>query len=86
MAVDSSRPFPLILNKSLNLGALLKRKENAGRGILTHTKKSRKALKSEEENLEFATVQVPSVLPRLLRGKAGRPCAGSRDPSGDGHS
>ena len=67
MAVDSSRPFPLILNKSLNLGALLKRKENAGRGILTHTKKSRKALKSEEENLEFATVQVPSVLPRLIR-------------------
>ncbi|OQA27409.1 MAG: Polyphosphate kinase [Firmicutes bacterium ADurb.Bin354] len=26
MAVDSSRPFPLIKNKSLNIGALLKRK------------------------------------------------------------
>lgn len=67
MAVDSSRPFPLILNKSLNIGALLKRKENAGRGILTHTKKSRKSLKSEKDNLEFATVQVPSVLPRVIR-------------------
>ena len=67
MAVDSSRPFPLILNKSLNIGALLKRKENAGRGILTHTKKSKKSLKSEQDNLEFATVQVPSVLPRVIR-------------------
>lgn len=26
MAVDSSRPFPLIVNKTLNLGALLKKK------------------------------------------------------------
>ncbi len=67
MAVDSSRPFPLILNKSLNIGALLKRKDNAGPGILTHTKKAKKALKSEKENLEFATVQVPSVLPRVIR-------------------
>ena len=67
MAVDSSRPFPLILNKSLNIGALLKRRDNAGPGILTHTKKARKALKSEEENLEFATVQVPGVLPRVIR-------------------
>ncbi len=28
MAVDSSRPFPLIRNKTLNLGALLQKKEN----------------------------------------------------------
>ncbi len=66
MAVDSSRPFPLILNKSLNLGALLTRKENAGPGILSHTKKARKALSSESENLEFACVQVPGVLPRVI--------------------
>lgn len=66
MAVDSSRPFPLILNKSLNLGALLTRKKNAGPGILNRTRKARKALKSEKENLEFATVQVPSVLPRVI--------------------
>ncbi|MDE6636208.1 MAG: RNA degradosome polyphosphate kinase, partial [Lachnospiraceae bacterium] len=48
MAVDSSRPFPLIRNKSLNIAALL------------HNDKT-------EAEYEFATVQVPSVLPRLIR-------------------
>ena len=49
MAVDSSRPFPLIRNKSLNIGAILKKKNE----------------KRAEE--EFATVQVPAVLPRIIR-------------------
>ena len=48
MAVDSSRPFPLIRNKSLNIAALLKKK-------------------NKDEELEFATVQVPGVLPRLVQ-------------------
>ncbi len=48
MAVDSSRPFPLIRNKSLNIGALLSKKGG-------------------DDGLEFATVQVPSVLPRIVR-------------------
>lgn len=47
MAVDSSRPFPVIRNKSLNIGALLSKKENS-------------------EELEFATVQVPAVIPRIV--------------------
>jgi len=47
MAVDSSRPFPLIRNKSLNIGALLRKKER-------------------KNELEFATVQVPSVLERVV--------------------
>jgi polyphosphate kinase len=47
MAVDSSRPFPLIRNKSLNLGALVTKKNGDG-------------------ELEFATVQVPSVLSRIV--------------------
>ena len=47
MAVDSSRPFPLIRNKSLNLGALMRKKNGDG-------------------ELEFATVQVPSVLSRIV--------------------
>ena len=47
MAVDSSRPFPLIRNNSLNLGALVTKKNGDG-------------------ELEFATVQVPSVLPRIV--------------------
>ncbi len=48
MAMDSSRPFPLIRNKSLNIGALISKKEDNG-------------------TTEFATVQVPSVLPRIIR-------------------
>lgn len=47
MAVDSSRPFPLIRNKSLNIAALVQKK-------------------GEKEELEFATVQVPSVLSRII--------------------
>ena len=44
MAVDSSRPFPLIQNRVLNIGALIGSKK----------KKS------------FATVQIPTVVPRLI--------------------
>ncbi len=47
MAVDSSRPFPLIRNKSLNIAALVQKKD-------------------KKEEIEFATVQVPSVLPRII--------------------
>ena len=47
MAVDSSRPFPLIRNKTLNIAALLKKKDG-------------------KEEMDFATVQVPDVLPRII--------------------
>lgn len=47
MAVDSSRPFPLIRNRPLNIGALLMDKKKKG-------------------TIDFATVQVPSVLPRVV--------------------
>lgn len=47
MVVDQSRPFPLILNRSLNIALLLENKE-------------------EDEEPVFATVQVPSVLERLI--------------------
>lgn len=47
MAVDSSRPFPLLRNKTLNIGALIHDKKN-------------------EIDWDFATVQVPDVLPRLV--------------------
>lgn len=47
MAVDSSRPFPLIRNKSLNIAALLMDKKR-------------------KDTIDFATVQVPSVLPRVV--------------------
>ena len=48
MAFDSSRPFPLIRNKTLNIASLLQKKNG-------------------EKGLDFATVQVPSVLPRIIR-------------------
>ena len=51
MAVDASRPFPLIRNKTLNIAALL---------VSKHAKK-------EKDEIVFATVQVPSVLPRVVR-------------------
>ncbi len=47
MAVDSSRPFPLIRNRTLNIAALLQDKERT-------------------KEYDFATVQVPSGLPRVV--------------------
>ncbi len=47
MALDSSRPFPLVRNKTLNIAALVRKKESGG-------------------ELEFATVQVPGVLSRIV--------------------
>jgi len=61
MAVDSSRPFPLIRNKFLNLGALVSRKEEKGRKHLFNKKSV------EGKDIEFATVQVPSGIPRIVQ-------------------
>ncbi len=47
MAVDSSRPFPLIYSRTLNIAVLIKDRDN--------------------ETIIFATVQVPTVLPRLIK-------------------
>lgn len=54
MAVDASRPFPLIRNKTLNLAALLSKKDDT------------------KGEVEFATVQVPSVLSRIIQIPASR--------------
>ena len=51
MAVDSSRPFPLVRNKSLNIAALVSAK---------------KPKDGEENERDFAMVQVPDVLSRLV--------------------
>lgn len=59
MAMDPSRPFPLVRNKTLNIGALISKKGEKGKA-------------------EFATVQVPSVLPRIIelpQAENGRKCA-----------
>ena len=57
MAVDSSRPFPLIRNKSLNIGALVRRK---------NTKSKKDSSDGNKGETEFATVQVPGVLNRIV--------------------
>ena len=46
MAVDSSRPFPLVRNQTLNIGALISKKG--------------------DEERDFATVQVPGGLSRIV--------------------
>lgn len=69
MAMDSSRPFPLIRNKTLNIGALITKKGEK-RSKAEKADKADKAEKTEKAGkgpkAEFATVQVPSVLPRVL--------------------
>lgn len=77
MAVDSSRPFPLIRNKSLNIAALLEKKEDikdkadAKRKGKVKEEKSKDKEKNKDNTsdreLEFATVQVPSGIPRIVR-------------------
>ena len=69
MAVDSSRPFPLIRNKSLNIAALLEEKESLAEKVEARKqeKNGKKKEEKQEKELEFATVQVPSVLPRIIR-------------------
>ncbi len=58
MAIDSSRPFPLIRNNTLNIAALIKNKLKYG-------------------DYDVATVQVPSVLPRIIELPPSAP--GTRD-------
>ncbi|MBQ1193213.1 MAG: RNA degradosome polyphosphate kinase, partial [Lachnospiraceae bacterium] len=74
MAVDSSRPFPLIRNKSLNICALLetkdsmKNKADQKRKLKTVDDSGvKKSGKNDEKEIQFATVQVPSVLPRFVK-------------------
>ena len=69
MAVDSSRPFPLIRNKTLNIGAILRMKKDKAAGgqfrdlYLSHGNKKKG---TDSNDPDFATVQVPSVLPRFV--------------------
>ena len=68
MAMDSSRPFPLIRNKTLNIGALISKKnQEEDKDKKGKNDKNDKNSKMEENELLFATVQVPSVLPRVVQ-------------------
>ena len=72
MAVDSSRPFPLIRNKTLNIGAVIKIKPGSGKDGNTQFRElymshyNKKKQDGETGRIDFATVQVPSVLPRFV--------------------
>lgn len=75
MAVDPSRPFPLVRNKSLNIAALLQYKKEKKEDKKEDKKDEKKGDKSygkgsllhHAQDVEFVTVQVPSVLPRVFR-------------------
>jgi len=60
MAVDASRPFPLIYNRRLNLGVLIEKN-------VTAFSPREDAFEKETSDIQFATLQVPSVVPRLFR-------------------
>jgi len=68
MAVDASRPFPLIYNRMLNICAMI---ENAP-GSVKLQDRAVDGIKnaqdsSEEEGFMYATIQVPTVVKRLYQ-------------------
>ncbi len=72
MAVDSSRPFPLIYNRMLNMCVMLendpksvKLQDKAADGISNSKKKS--SDKEEHDKHIYATVQIPTVVKRLYQ-------------------
>ncbi len=73
MAVDSSRPFPLIYNRMLNMCVMLENdpdrvrlQDKAQEGI-TNSKKKGSSDKEENEKHMYATVQIPTVVKRLYQ-------------------
>ena len=63
MAVDSSRPFPLVRNKTLNIGAIVTPLKSANLLNREEEKNSR----GKGNKSDFAMVQVPDVLPRIVQ-------------------
>ena len=70
MAVDSSRPFPLIYNRMLNMCVMLKNEpknvklqERATFGLKSDKKKK----SDDEDKYMYATVQIPTVVKRLYQ-------------------
>ncbi len=61
MAVDSSRPFPLIYNKMLNMCVML---EGEG-SVITANGEIKDDSEEENSGNNYATLQIPTVVPRL---------------------
>lgn len=66
VAVDSSRPFPLVISKTLNIAALVKPKKVKGKSITSKKHKKAAGLDMTIGDYEFAMVQVPNMLPRVV--------------------
>ncbi len=65
MAVDASRPFPLIYNRMLNICVMLE-----GNGIVSGGKEenaSDNKEKDEQKEVNYVTLQIPNVVDRLFR-------------------
>ena len=73
MAVDSSRPFPLIYNRMLNMCVMLERDpsrarlQDKGEDGIKNSKKKSPADKEDHEKHMYATVQIPTVVKRLYQ-------------------
>lgn len=57
MAVDSSRPFPLIHNRMLNMCVMLKDAESP----------SRMGKDAKDDEKDFVTLQIPTIVPRMYQ-------------------
>ena len=64
MAVDASRPFPLIYNRMLNMCVMLE-----GAGNLSSAKN--KDSEEDANEVSYATLQIPNVVPRLYKTTSG---------------
>lgn len=62
MAIDSSRPMPLIYNRMLNLCVMLANDKN---GIIPQGETGDDYEEPEETEHNFATLQIPTVVPRI---------------------
>lgn len=67
MAVDSSRPFPLVLNKTLNIAALVRQKKGRVSKALKIKHRKSSTTDIDSANLDFAMVQVPAGLSRIVQ-------------------
>jgi polyphosphate kinase len=73
MAVDATRPFPLVRNKSLNIALLMRKKPRTAGDGDGHAAESRDIkdiiddhLPAKSTDLDFAMVRVPDVLGRVI--------------------
>ena len=79
MAVDNSRPFPLVSNKSLNICALLTRQEGTGQGIPGYLQKPKKPAKESKETKALKAArhagELKAVLDEVKEAKAAKEAA-----------